>query len=68
MNKKELDAHYAKVAERVTERTDRTDASDCTCEDACAEMFSANPRGHYVSCPCWGTNCPNKNAVTNGTL
>lgn len=44
-------------------KTSSTSSNQCTCEDSYAERFDANPTGHYVSCPLWGTTHPNRNDV-----
>lgn len=59
--KEELEQHYKRNKELIEEKTKNTNADMCACEDAWAESFELNPTGHYVNCPCWGTNHPNKN-------
>lgn len=52
----------------ITHTTRTTTPAQCTCEDAYAECFDANPTGHYVGCPLWGTTHPNKHMPRGLTL
>jgi hypothetical protein len=47
-------------------KTLATTPEQCICEDSYAERFDANPTGHYVNCPLWGTTHPNRNDVASG--
>lgn len=51
----------SKHIQSQTEKATR-EGVECTCEDAMAERFDANPTGHYVSCPLWGTTHANKHS------
>lgn len=61
IGKKIMEERYKRIKERVKEETEKTNSEMCICPDAMAECFEANPKGHYVNCPCWGTNHPNRN-------
>lgn len=50
----------------LRDKTLVTSPDQCTCEDSYAERFDANPTGHYVGCPLWGTTHPNKNDDSGG--
>lgn len=50
----------------IAEKTAATKPEQCTCEDAYAECFDANPTGHYVTCALWGTTHPNRNDRASG--